>query len=71
MCVCASLAFVVQMLLYSCIALVAPAIALQTVTNISQEWSIIVVGMVVTFYATLGGMKAIIFTDFFQVSRNF
>lgn len=62
-----SIAFVLQMLLYGSIALAAPAMALQTVTNMSNPQAILIVGLVCTFYATIGGMKTIIFTDLFQV----
>ncbi|XKL67588.1 hypothetical protein PGB90_003079 [Kerria lacca] len=61
-----SIAFVLQMLLYGSIALAAPAMALQTVTNMSNPQAILIVGLVCTFYATIGGMKTIIFTDLFQ-----
>lgn len=35
-------------------------------TGISLQWSIIAVGLVCTFYSTLGGMKAVLVTDVFQ-----
>ncbi|XP_011183160.2 putative sodium-dependent multivitamin transporter [Zeugodacus cucurbitae] len=63
---CASLAFTVQMTLYMGIVLYAPALALEAVTGLNQNFSVIVVGVVCTFYATLGGMKAVLITDIFQ-----
>ncbi|XP_045595048.2 putative sodium-dependent multivitamin transporter [Procambarus clarkii] len=63
---CASLAFSLQMTLYMGIVLYAPALALSAVTGISLTWSIITVGLVCTFYSTLGGMKAVLITDVFQ-----
>ncbi|KAK4303370.1 hypothetical protein Pmani_024598 [Petrolisthes manimaculis] len=63
---CASIAFSLQMNLYMGIVLYAPALALSAVTGISLNWSIITVGLVCTFYSTLGGMKAVLITDMFQ-----
>nr|XP_014089687.1 putative sodium-dependent multivitamin transporter [Bactrocera oleae] len=63
---CASLAYTVQMTLYMGIVLYAPALALEAVTGLNQNFSIILVGVVCTFYATLGGMKAVLITDIFQ-----
>ncbi|XP_004531110.1 putative sodium-dependent multivitamin transporter [Ceratitis capitata] len=62
----ASLAFTIQMTLYMGIVLYAPALALEAVTGLNRNFSIIVVGVVCTFYATLGGMKAVLITDIFQ-----
>ncbi|KAK3880727.1 hypothetical protein Pcinc_014799 [Petrolisthes cinctipes] len=63
---CASIAFSLQMNLYMGIVLYAPALALSAVTGISLNWSIVTVGLVCTFYSTLGGMKAVLITDMFQ-----
>lgn len=35
-------------------------------TGLSRSWSILLVGTVCTFYSTIGGMKAVLFTDVFQ-----
>ncbi|KFM59742.1 Sodium-coupled monocarboxylate transporter 1, partial [Stegodyphus mimosarum] len=61
-----SLAFVVQMILYMSVVLYAPALALSAVTNLSTWLSVISIGVVCTFYCTLGGMKAVLWTDVFQ-----
>ncbi|XP_018799916.1 PREDICTED: putative sodium-dependent multivitamin transporter [Bactrocera latifrons] len=63
---CASLAYTIQMTLYMGIVLYAPALALEAVTGLNQNFSVILVGVVCTFYATLGGMKAVLITDIFQ-----
>lgn len=63
----ASLLYSFQMILYMGIVLYAPAIALEALTGLSQNISILVVGCVCTFYSTIGGMKAVIITDVFQV----
>nr|CAD7194224.1 unnamed protein product [Timema douglasi] len=64
---CTSLAFSLQMVLYMGIVLYAPAIALEAVTGISKTVAILSVGIVCTFYSTIGGMKAVVVTDVFQV----
>ncbi|XP_055637499.1 putative sodium-dependent multivitamin transporter isoform X2 [Toxorhynchites rutilus septentrionalis] len=62
----ASLAYTMQMVLYMGIAVYAPALALEAVTGLNQSYSILVIGIVCTFYSTIGGMKAVLFTDVFQ-----
>lgn len=62
----ASTAYTVQMVLYMGIALFAPALALEAVTGLHKDWSIIIIGVVCTFYSTIGGIKAVLITDVFQ-----
>ncbi|XP_037301405.1 putative sodium-dependent multivitamin transporter [Manduca sexta] len=62
----ASLTYTFQMVLYNGIVLYAPAIVLESVTGLDRFISILVVGLVCTFYSTLGGMKAVLFTDLLQ-----
>lgn len=62
----ASMAFTLQMVLYMGIALYAPALALEAVTGIQKGTAILVLGLVCTFYSTLGGLKAVLITDVFQ-----
>ncbi|CAH2071410.1 unnamed protein product, partial [Iphiclides podalirius] len=62
----ASLTYTLQMLLYNGIVLYAPAIVLEAVTGLDRLISILVVGLACTFYSTLGGMKAVLFTDLLQ-----
>ncbi|CAL1301100.1 unnamed protein product, partial [Larinioides sclopetarius] len=58
-------------MLYMAVALYAPALALSAVTNMSIWTSVISVGVVCTFYCTLGGMKAVLWTDLFQAMLMF
>lgn len=51
------------------IVLYVPALTLETVTGLSQTVSILLVGIVCVFYSLIGGIKAVIITDLFQVRR--
>lgn len=62
----ASLTYTLQMILYNGIVLYAPAIVLESVTGLDRLVSILAVGLVCTFYSTLGGMKAVVWTDLLQ-----
>lgn len=62
----ASLAYSLQMIMYMGIVLYAPALALEALTGLNKNWSILLVGVVCTFYSTIGGMKAVLFADVFQ-----
>lgn len=62
----ASMAFIVQTTLYMGVVVYAPALALQAVTGLDKTVSILVIGLVCTFYSTIGGMKAVLITDVFQ-----
>ncbi|XP_075971618.1 putative sodium-dependent multivitamin transporter isoform X2 [Anticarsia gemmatalis] len=62
----ASLTYTLQMVLYNGIVLYAPAIVLESVTGLDRLISILVVGIACTIYSTLGGMKAVLFTDLLQ-----
>jgi len=61
------MAFSMQMILYMSIVLYAPSLALGAITGLSLTSSIILVGLVCVFYSTIGGIKAVIITDVFQV----
>lgn len=67
----ASSAFLLQMILYMGIVVYAPAIALSAVTGLDKNVAVLSVGIVCTFYSTIGGMKAVLFTDVFQVTLSF
>lgn len=62
----ASFAFLLQLLLYSGVVLYAPALALEATTGLSTTASVIGIGLVCTFYSTIGGIKAVLVTDVFQ-----
>ncbi|XP_025829911.1 putative sodium-dependent multivitamin transporter [Agrilus planipennis] len=62
----ASICYTLQMVIYMGIVLYAPALALEALTGISITAAILSVGIVCTFYSSIGGMKAVLMTDVFQ-----
>lgn len=63
----ASASFVARVLLWLALATYAPALALEQVTGMPLWFTIICTGVLTTFYTTLGGMKAVIWTDVMQL----
>jgi len=49
------------------VILFLPALAIATITGIDVVWSILIMGGFTILYTALGGMKAVIWTDFVQV----
>lgn len=62
----ASLTNFVQMIFYTGVVLYAPALALEATTGLSSMMSVLVIGLICTFYSSIGGMKAVLATDVFQ-----
>ncbi|XP_076435873.1 sodium-dependent multivitamin transporter-like [Babylonia areolata] len=63
-----SLIGIINNVWYMGIVLFGPAIALEAVTGFSQWGSIFVVAVVAVIYTTIGGLKAVIWTDVFQAT---
>ncbi|NXP78951.1 SC5AC protein, partial [Ramphastos sulfuratus] len=63
----ATLIYVLQTVLYTGIVVYAPSLALNQVTGFDLWGSVIATGFVCTFYCTLGGLKAVVWTDAFQM----
>ncbi|XP_047988091.1 sodium-coupled monocarboxylate transporter 1-like isoform X2 [Leguminivora glycinivorella] len=62
----ASALYMLQMILYTAVAVYAPALALSDVTGLNTYLAVTIVYVVCIFYASQGGMKAVIMTDTFQ-----
>ncbi|XP_055048509.2 sodium-coupled monocarboxylate transporter 2 [Misgurnus anguillicaudatus] len=65
--VAATFIYIVQTILYTGVVVYAPALALNQVTGFDLWGSIYATGIVCTFYCTLGGLKAVVWTDAFQM----
>ncbi|XP_069078059.1 sodium-coupled monocarboxylate transporter 2-like isoform X1 [Pleurodeles waltl] len=59
--------YVVQTILYTGVVVYAPALALNQVTGFDLWGAVFATGIVCTFYCTLGGLKAVVWTDAFQM----
>ena len=57
-----------QMIFYTSVAVYAPALALSHVTGLNTYIAVTLVYVVCIFYASQGGMKAVIMTDTFQAA---
>ncbi|XP_020837990.1 sodium-coupled monocarboxylate transporter 1-like [Phascolarctos cinereus] len=64
---CGTILFIIQTILYTGIVIYAPALALNQVTGFDLWGAVIATGVVCTFYCTMGGLKAVVWTDVFQV----
>ncbi|XP_076801198.1 sodium-coupled monocarboxylate transporter 1-like [Clavelina lepadiformis] len=62
----ATLTFIVENILYIGIVIYAPSLALNAVTGFSLWGAVLSTGIVCIFYTTLGGLKAVVWTDVFQ-----
>uniref|UniRef100_K7DZK7 Solute carrier family 5 member 8 n=1 Tax=Monodelphis domestica TaxID=13616 RepID=K7DZK7_MONDO len=61
-----SFLFIIQMLIYTGIVIYGPSFALSQVIGFELWTQIITTGILCTFYCSLGGLKAVIWTDAFQ-----
>lgn len=64
--ICGTLAFIFQMVIYMGVCVYTPAFALNTVTGFELWGAVLATGLVCTLYTTVGGLKAVIWTDVFQ-----
>lgn len=64
---CGTLLFLFQTVLYTGIVIYTPALALNQVTGFDLWGAVVSTGIVCTFYCTMGGLKAVVWTDVFQV----
>ncbi|KAL7631774.1 UNVERIFIED_CONTAM: hypothetical protein RMT77_017922 [Armadillidium vulgare] len=66
-----SISQMVNMGLYLGICLYTPSLALSTVTDLPSWVSIVCLGLVCTFYISIGGVKAVVYTDVVQTLMMF
>ncbi|RNA14765.1 sodium-coupled monocarboxylate transporter 1-like [Brachionus plicatilis] len=59
--------FITQTLLYLAFVLYGPAVAIHTATKMNLWVLVITIGVISTFYTTVGGMVTVMWTDVFQV----
>ncbi|KAA3680305.1 solute carrier family 5 (sodium-coupled monocarboxylate transporter), member 8/12 [Paragonimus westermani] len=62
-----SVVYCVQMIVYTALALYAPALAFSQVSGIPVWVSVFSTGLVTTFYTALGGIRAVVWTDVVQL----
>lgn len=62
----ASFTFILQVALINGVVLYAPAIALETILGLPMWISITGIGVIGTLYTSVGGIKAVVWTDCFQ-----
>nr|XP_034178422.1 putative sodium-dependent multivitamin transporter [Osmia lignaria] len=55
-----------QLMMYTGVVLFAPSLALEATTGLSGTTSVLLIGVICTFYSTVGGIKAVLITDVFQ-----
>ncbi|XP_021935014.1 sodium-coupled monocarboxylate transporter 1-like isoform X2 [Zootermopsis nevadensis] len=60
--------YMLQMILYTSVAVYAPALALSHVTGLNTYIAVSCIYIVCIFYASQGGMKAVMITDTFQAA---
>ncbi|XP_039252044.2 sodium-dependent multivitamin transporter-like [Styela clava] len=66
--ICGTVVYMLMLIIYMGVVLYTPALALNTVTDINVWISVVVLCAVCTVYTTLGGLKAVIWTDVFQAT---
>uniref|UniRef100_A0AAX7SS06 Solute carrier family 5 member 6 n=1 Tax=Astatotilapia calliptera TaxID=8154 RepID=A0AAX7SS06_ASTCA len=64
--ICGTFTFIFQMVIYMGVCVYTPAFALNAVTGFELWGTVLATGLVCTLYTTLGGLKAVIWTDVFQ-----
>ncbi|XP_042898248.1 putative sodium-dependent multivitamin transporter isoform X1 [Parasteatoda tepidariorum] len=63
--------FLVQMIFVMVVSLFGSVLSLSAVTDLSLEISVISLGALCTLYCSLGGLKAVLWTDVFQAALIF
>lgn len=66
-----SFSFLLCTVPYMGVVLYGPSLALETVTGLSVTASILIIGCICTLYTSIGGIKAVVWTDVVQVFLMF
>lgn len=61
-----TIVYMIHMIFYNALVLYLPAMALQMLFNITKFYSILIIGLMCVLYSGVGGLKAVVWTDFFQ-----
>nr|XP_006817834.1 PREDICTED: sodium-coupled monocarboxylate transporter 2-like [Saccoglossus kowalevskii] len=61
-----SILFIIQTAFYMAVTLIGPALAIEAVIQFAVWKTVLITGLICTFYTTIGGMRAVIWTDVFQ-----
>ncbi|XP_055935131.1 sodium-coupled monocarboxylate transporter 1-like isoform X2 [Argiope bruennichi] len=67
----AAFLYIIRSIFYTALALYTPSLALNAVTGISTWISVLTLTAVCSFYCSLGGLKAVVWTDVFQTILMF
>lgn len=62
--------YIIQMSFYTAVSVYAPAIALNKATGLNTRVAVFLIYLVCIFYASQGGMKAVVIADTFQVNEK-
>ena len=63
---CGMAAYVIKTIFATSVYIYGPGSALNAITNLNENVSIGIIGVIATFYTAIGGIKAVIWTDFYQ-----
>ncbi|CAG7829113.1 unnamed protein product [Allacma fusca] len=63
----ATATFITQIVLYMGVVLFAPALALKAVVDFPVDMTMFVIGLCAAVYTSIGGIKAVVWTDVFQI----
>jgi len=59
--------YFIRIVLSTSMFIYGPSTTVNALSSIDGAWSIVLIGSVATFYTTIGGIRAVIWTDFFQI----